>query len=134
MKVQQKRVCCINCNKLFLYLDYLLSLLHQSVHIFCNLLVSDLGIDLRAGNGRMPHHLSDALYRNASLQGQRAEAVSCHVVGQRSTNATRQAYYFKAGNQFALAHRIGEYLVILFAILLRVERKYLLRYRMQGNE
>ena len=40
------------------------SLLHQPVHIPCNLLVSDLGVDLRAGNGRMSHHLSDALYRD----------------------------------------------------------------------
>ena len=39
----------------------------QSVHILCNLLVGDLGIDLRAGNRRMPHHLSDALDRNYRL-------------------------------------------------------------------
>ena len=97
MKVQQKRVCCINCNKLFLYLDYLLSLLHQPVHIPCNLLVGDLGVDLRAGNGRMSHHLGDALYRNACLQGQRTETMSSNVVAQRSTNSTRQAHGFEMG-------------------------------------
>lgn len=56
-----------------LYLGYLLILLHQSFHIPCNLLVSDLGVDFRAGNGRMSHHLCDALYRNTCLQCQRAE-------------------------------------------------------------
>ena len=42
-------------------------LFHQPLHILCNLLVGDLGIDLCAGNRRMPHHLSDALDRHTSL-------------------------------------------------------------------
>ena len=42
-------------------------LLHHPLHIPCNLLVGDLGIDLCAGNRRMPHHLSDALDRNSRL-------------------------------------------------------------------
>ncbi len=46
---------------------YLQRLLHQPLHIPCNLLVGDLGIDLRAGNRRMLHHLSDALDRHTSL-------------------------------------------------------------------
>ena len=46
---------------------YLLCLLHHPIHIPCNLLVGDLGIDLRAGNRRMPHHLSNALDRHTSL-------------------------------------------------------------------
>ena len=41
--------------------------LHHPLHIPCNLLVSDLGVDLRAGNRRMPHHLSNALNRHTSL-------------------------------------------------------------------
>ena len=41
--------------------------LHQPLHILCNLLVGDLGVDLRAGNRRMPHHLSDALDRHTGL-------------------------------------------------------------------
>lgn len=48
----------------------------------CNLLVSDLGIDLRAGNRRMPHHLGYALNWNTCLQGQHAEAVATDIVGQ----------------------------------------------------
>ena len=78
-----------------LYLGYLLILLHQSFHIPCNLLIGDLSIDLRAGNGRMPHHLGDAFYRNTSLQSQCAEAMPPNVVAQRSTNATRQTYGFE---------------------------------------
>ena len=71
------------------------SLLYQLVHIPCNLLVGDLSIDLRAGNGRMPHHLSDALYRNTCLQSQRTEAMSSDMPSQRSTNATCQAHGFE---------------------------------------
>ena len=48
----------------------------------CNLLVSDLGIDLRAGNRRMPHHLGYALNWNTCLQSQHAEAVATDIVGQ----------------------------------------------------
>ena len=71
--------------------------IYQPVHIHCNLLVSDLGVDLRAGNGRMSHHLGDALHRNTCLQSQRAETVATDVVAQRSTNATRQAHGFEMG-------------------------------------
>lgn len=53
----------------------------------------DLGVDLRAGNGRVPHHLGNALYRNTSLQSLRAETVATDVVIQRSTNGARQAHY-----------------------------------------
>ena len=70
-------------------------LFHQPLHIPCNLLVGDLGVDLRAGNGRMSHHLGDAFYRNTCLQSQRTEAVAADMVGQRSTNATRQTYGFE---------------------------------------
>lgn len=64
-------------------------MLHQLLHIPCNLLVGDLGVDLRAGNGGVSHHLGDALYRNTSLQSQRAERMSADMEGERSTNATR---------------------------------------------
>ena len=76
----------------------------------------------------MSHHLGDALYRNTCLQGQRAEAMPGDMVGQRSTNAARQTYGFKAGNQFAFAYRIGKHLVVPLALLLCVKGKYLLRY------
>lgn len=82
---------------------------------------SDLGIDLRAGNGRMSHHLGNSLYRNTCLQSQRAETMATDVIAQRSTNATRQAYGFKVGKQLSFAHRIGKYLVISFAFLLCVK-------------
>ena len=72
--------------------------------------------------GRVSHHLGDALYQNACLQGLRAERMPSNMVAQRSTNTTRQAHDFEIGKQPALAHRIGEYLVILFAILLCVKR------------
>lgn len=104
-------------------------MLYQSVHVLCNLLVCDLSVDLRAGNGGVSHHFGDALNRYTSLQSQRAEAMSANMVGQRSANATRQTYGFKAGNKFAFAYRIGEYLVIPLAFLLCVKGKYLLRYR-----
>ena len=81
----------------FLYSSYLLSLLHHPLHISCNLLVSDLGVDLRAGNRRMPHHLGDALYRNACLQSQRIEAMSSDMPSQRSANATSPTNGFEMG-------------------------------------
>lgn len=78
----------------FLHSFFISHFLHQPIHIPCNLLVSDLGIDLRAGNRRMPHHLGYALNWNTCLQGQHAEAVATDIVGQRSTNATRQTHGF----------------------------------------
>ena len=56
------------------------------------------------------------------------------VVGQWSANATSQAYGLKVGKQLSFAHRIGKYLVISSALLLRVKGEYLLRYRMQGYQ
>ena len=106
-------------------------MLHQPVHILGNLFVGDLGVDLCTGNGRMSHHLGNTFYRDACLQSQRSEAMSSNVPSQRSTNATRQAHCFEVGGEFAFAHCIGEYLVVSFAFLLCVERKYLFRYRMQ---
>lgn len=114
------------------HLSLYTTLLYQPVHVSCNLLVGDLGINLRVGNGRMSHHLCNTLYRNTCLQSQRAETMPTNVVAQRSANATRQAHGFKMDKQFALAHCIGEYLVIPLA-LFDVKRKYLLRYRMQWD-
>lgn len=54
----------------FIY-SYYRTLHCQLIHILCNLLVVELSVDLRAGNGRMPHHLGNALHRDASLQSQR---------------------------------------------------------------
>ncbi len=40
------------------------SSLCQPLHTPCNLLVRDLNIDLRAGDGGVSHHLGDAFHRN----------------------------------------------------------------------
>ena len=45
-----------------------LLLLDQPVHVFRDLFVRHLRIDLRAGYGRVPHHLGDALYRDACTE------------------------------------------------------------------
>lgn len=78
MKLQRERACSINDGtSSFLYSSYLPSLLLKPLHISCNLLVNDLGIDLRGGgNGGMSHHLGNILYRNTCLQSQRAETVA----------------------------------------------------------
>lgn len=129
-----KRACFINWNKLFLWANYLLSLLYQSPHILCDLLVCDLGVDLRAGDRGVSHHLGDTLHRNTSFQGQCAKAMSCDMPSQRSADATRQTYGFEVGNKLVFGHRVGKYCVITAVSFFQVEFKYLFRYRMQGYQ
>lgn len=41
----------------------------QSLHVFVNLRVGHLRINLRGGNGGMPHHAAYRLYRHAEREG-----------------------------------------------------------------
>lgn len=70
---------CFVKSLIFLF-SFAFQLLDQLIHIHCNLLVGDLGIDLRAGNGGVSHHLGNALHRNTSLQSQRTEAMAGKVL------------------------------------------------------
>lgn len=74
--IKQKRVCYISVWQTLFCLSLHIFLSYQPVHILCNLLVCDLDIDLRAGNRRVSHHFSNAFYRDACLQSQRAETVA----------------------------------------------------------
>ena len=64
----------------------------QLVHVFRNLFVCHLRIDLRAGDGRVPHHLGDALYRNACTERQRPECMTSHVERQALSDTTGQPH------------------------------------------
>ena len=55
----------------------------QLVHVLRDLFVRHLRIDLRAGYGRVPHHLGDALYRDACAERQRPERMTSHVEDRR---------------------------------------------------
>lgn len=77
------------------------------------LLISDLGIDLRVGNGGMSHHLSDALNWHSCFQCQRTEAMPCKVPSLRRANTTSQAHSFEVREvcekHFSSAHTIQDY-------------------------
>ena len=51
----------------------------QLVHVFWDLFVRHLRIDLRAGYRRVLHHFGDAFYRNAGAEWQRPERMTSHV-------------------------------------------------------
>ena len=75
-------------------------LLDQLVHVFRDLFVRHLRIDLRAGYGRVPHHLGDALYRDACAERQGSERVARHMERQSLPDATRQSH----STQFVIHH------------------------------
>ena len=64
----------------------------QLVHVFWDLFVRHLRIDLSARYGRVPHHLGDALYRDACAERQRPERMTSHVERQALPDATGFAH------------------------------------------
>ena len=105
----------------------------QLVHVFRDLFVGHLRIDLRAGYGRVSHHLGDALYRNACAERQRPERMTSHVEREALPDTTCQPY----STQFAIHHTAAatawEDKVLAFSfhrLILSASAKDLLRNRM----
>ena len=110
-----------------------LLLLDQLVHVFWDLFVRHLRIDLRAGYGRVPHHLGNALYRYACAERQRPERVTRHVERESLSDATRQPHsaQFVVHRTAATAARKDKAVTFLFhRLFLLASAKDRLRDRM----
>ena len=110
-----------------------LLLLDQLVHVFWDLFVRHLRIDLRAGDGRVPHHLGDALYRDTSTEWQGSERVTSHVERQALSDTTCQTHSAQFVVHRATAAIVWKDKVVAFffhCLILSASAKDLFRYRM----
>lgn len=82
----------------------------------------------------MSHHLGNTLNRYACLQCQRTERMATDMKGKGLANATSQTnslevYAYLYSTQISCKDG-----AILFLVFLRIEREYLLGYRVQGRD